>query len=106
MDLTPTLPTIVYVIWWTVLLIVVIVIVPLAIVLLHRTLRAARSIRRYLAEMLAAGVGIAGNTASITALNETIGVAGTMLKVAGNLEAHSGTIATVLSQRATAGGQP
>lgn len=105
MDLAPTLPTIVYVIWWTVLLIVVIVIVPLAIALLHRTLRAALSIRRYLAEMLVAGAGIAGNTASITALNETIGVAGTMLNVAGNLNEHSRTIATVLSQRAATGGQ-
>lgn len=106
MDLTPTLPSIVYAIWWTVLLIVVIVIVPLAIALLHRTLRAALSIRRYLAEMLAAGVGIAGNTASIAALNDTIGVAGSMLTVAGNLKQHSGTIATVLSQRAAAGGRP
>ena len=52
MDLTPTLPTAVYAIWWIVLLVVVVVIVPLAIALLHRTLRAALSIRRYLGEML------------------------------------------------------
>lgn len=106
MDLTPTLPSIVYAVWWTVLLVVLIVIVPLAISLLHRTLRAALSIRRYLAEMLTAGVGIAGNTASIAALNDTIGVAGGMLKTAGNLKQHSGTIATVLSQRAAAGETP
>lgn len=103
MDLTPTLPTIVYAIWWTVLSVVLIVIVPLAISLLHRTLRAALSIRRYLAEMLAAGVGIAGNTASIAALNDTIGVAGALLETAGNIKQHSGTIATVLSQRAAGG---
>lgn len=99
-----TLPTAVYAIWWTVLLVVVVVIVPLAIVLLHRTLRAALSIKRYLAEMLDAGVGIAGNTASIAALNDTIGVAGGMLKTAGALKEHSGTIASVLSQRAASGG--
>ena len=60
----------IHVIWWVVLLLVVVVIVPLAIALLHRTLRAAISIRRYLDEMLTAGVGIAGTTASIAALDE------------------------------------
>jgi len=40
----------VYVIWGTVLAIVVIIIVPLAIGLLQRTLNAALSIRRYMAD--------------------------------------------------------
>jgi hypothetical protein len=83
--------------------IVVLVIVPLAVLLLHRTLRAALSIRRYLDEMLAAGVGIAGHTATIVALDDTIGVAGQMVGVAGDLKSHSGTIATVLAQRAQRG---
>lgn len=100
MDLTPTLPTAIYAIWSIVLLVVVVVIVPLAIVLLHRTLRAALSIRRYLREMLQAGVGIAGNTSSISALNDTIGVAGSMVTTAGNIKQHTNTIATVLSERA------
>ena len=100
MDLTMTLPSSVYVIWGTVLGIVVIVIVPLAIGLLQRTLSAALSIRRYMAEMLAAGVGIAENTASVSALNDTIAVAGGMVETAGQLKEHSGTIAQVLSQRA------
>ena len=100
MDLTPTLPNVVYAIWWTVLLVVIVVIVPLAIILLHRTLRAALSIRRYLAEMLQAGVGIAGNTSSISALTDTIGVAKSMVGVAGSIKQHTGTIATVLSERA------
>ena len=90
----------VQIIWAATLLLVVVVIVPLAIVLLHRTLRAAMSIRRYLDEMLAAGVGIAGNTASVKALDDTIGVAGSMVTVAGNIKSHSGTIASVLSSRA------
>lgn len=92
------------VIWAATLLLLVVVIVPLAVLLLHRTLRAAMSIRRYLDEMLAAGVGIAGNTASIVALDDTIGVAGTMVKVAGNIKSHSGTIASVLAARAAQGG--
>ena len=90
----------IHVIWWVVLLLVVVVIVPLAVALLHRTLRAAISIRRYLDEMLTAGVGIAGNTASIAALDDTIGVAGAMVEVAGGLKQHSGTIASVLAARA------
>lgn len=103
MDLTPTLPTTVYAIWWIVLLVIIIVIVPLAIALLQRTLRAALSIRRYLGEMLQAGVGIAGNTSSISALNDTIGVAGAMVNTAGSIKQHTGTIATVLSERAARG---
>lgn len=103
MDTSTPLPTAVYAIWWTVLGIVVVVIVPLAVYLLHRTLRAAVSIRRYLEEMLNAGVGIAGNTSSIGALSETLRVAVAMGAVAGNLHEHTGTIATVLSQRAERG---
>lgn len=105
MDLSLTLPTAVYVIWWTMLVIVVVAIVPRAVTLLHRTLHAAKLIRRYLAEMLEAGVGIAGNTASIPALNDTIGVAGAMVATAGSIKGHTATIATVLSQR-TARGKP
>lgn len=103
MDLTPTLPTAVYVIWSIVLLVVIVLIVPLAIALLHRTLRAALSIRRYLDEMLQAGVGIAGNTSSISALNDTISVAGSMVATAGSIKQHTGTIATVMSERAARG---
>ena len=88
------------IIWAATLLVVVLVIVPLAVALLHRTLRAAVSIRRYLDEMLVAGVGIAGNTASVKALDDTLGVAGSMLQVAANLKSHSGTIASVLAGRA------
>jgi len=95
-----TLPWAVYAIWWTMLGVVVVVIVPLAIGLLHRTLRAALSIRRYLEEMLAAGVGIAENTSSIPALKDTIKVGSAMVETAGRLDEHSGTIAQVLAARA------
>lgn len=90
----------VHTVWAVTLAIVVVVIVPLAILLLHRTLRAALSIRRYLDEMLVAGVGIAGNTASVSALDATIGVAVSMVEVAGSIKSHSATIATVLAGRA------
>ena len=93
----------VHLIWAVTLLLVTVVVVPLAIVLLHRTLLAAMSIRRYLDEMLAAGVGIAGNTASIEALDATIGVAGSMVGVATDIQSHSGTIASVLAARAARG---
>lgn len=100
------LPTVVQAIWWTVLIVVVVVIVPLAVLLLHRTLEAALSIRRYLREMLEAGVGIAGNTSSIGALEDTMVVAVAMVDRAGSLKQHTGTIATVLSQRAAREGRP
>ena len=103
MDLTMTLPTPVYIIWGGTLLIVLIVIVPLAVGLLHRTLNAAWSIRRYMAEMLASGAGIANNTSSIPALNDTITVAGDMVNTAKKLEDHTSAIAEVLSQRANQG---
>ncbi len=95
-----SVPWVVYAIWWTVLFLVIVLIVPLAVMLLHRTLVAALSIRRYLREMLQAGIGIAGNTGSIGALQETIGVAVAMVSTAGNMKEHTGTIAAVLSQRA------
>jgi hypothetical protein len=93
-------------IWACTLLVVIVVIVPLAIVLLHRTFSAAWSIRRYLREMLEAGVGIAGNTASITALNDTIRVAGSLVATADSIKQHSGAIVTVLAGRAARGKQP
>ena len=98
-----TLPEEVYTIWWGTLLLVVMVIVPLAIALLHRTLRAALSIRRYLQEMLDAGAAIAANTSSVPALKDTIAVGSGMVATAGSLREHSGTIATVLARRAQAG---
>jgi hypothetical protein len=90
-------------IWLVTLVIVVVAIVPLAVLLLHRTLRAAWAIRRYLDEMLAAGVGIAGHTASIAALDDTIKTAGAMVEVAGGIKKRSGAIASVLAGRAARG---
>lgn len=101
-----TLPAAVYVIWWVVLALIVVVIVPVAIWLLHRALRAASFIRVYLADMLTAGVGIAGNTAAIAALDDTLAVAAGMVQSAEQIKADTGTIAGVFAERAARGQQP
>ena len=67
-------------IWGITLAIVSVVIVPVAILLLHRTLRAASAIERYTRDALEAGVGIAKNTEAVTALDETIAAAGSLLE--------------------------
>jgi hypothetical protein len=69
-------------IWAVTLVIVAVVIVPLALSLLGRALTAARNIERYMKDMLAAGVGIAGNTGAIPALDTTLATAAAMAPVA------------------------
>src|SRR5262245_39615596 len=93
-------PHAVYVIWWAGLLVTLVVFVPLAVYLLHRTWRSARSIQRYAAETLQAAGGIARNTANIAALDTTIAVAGDMLAAAGSAERKLDTVASVLEERA------
>ena len=93
-------PTAVYVIWWIAIAIVVFVVVPLAVVLLRRALAAAWSIQSYMDEMLGAGVQIAGHTGSITALNDTIATATTMVEVAGGLKENTSEIVSILGERA------
>jgi len=92
-------PDAVYTIWWAGLIITLVVFVPLAVYLLHRTWRSARSIQRYAAETLQAASGIARNTAKIAALDSTIAVAGDMLMAAGAAERKLDTVATVLEER-------
>lgn len=99
-------PTAALAIWGITLLVVALLIVPLAIALLHRTLTAARSIESYLAEMAQAGMGVAGNTAAIPALDQTIETAGMMAGAAGSLEQRSGVIAGILAGRAGMGAGP
>jgi len=89
-------------IWITLLAVVAVVIVPLAVGLLRRALRAARNIETYLADMLTAGVAIAGNTAAVPALDQTIDWAVAMKPVADGIEAKTGAVATLLSKRAGA----
>jgi hypothetical protein len=94
-------PQAVYIIWALLLAVVVLVVVPLAVFLLYRTLRMARFIERYFAEMVEPGVGIVQNTSHIKALEETIRVATTILAVGGNINNHAETIKTTLATRAS-----
>ncbi len=97
-----TMPSAVYVIWWIGLIVTLVVFVPLAVSLLHRTWRAARSIEQYAAAALTAAAGIAGNTANIVALDATISVATDMLDSAGRVVEKLDTVATVVADRANA----
>lgn len=86
--------------WWAGLGITLLVLVPLAVVLLHRTLSAARNIERYTREALVAAGGIAANTTHVPALDSTISVAGQMLESAGTVAEKLDTVASVLEKRA------
>ena len=97
------IPIAVYVIWWATLIVAVVVVLPLAVYLLHRTLRAARQIERYAARSLEAGLGIAGNTENIAALEGTISTATGILQTTRAIEEHTGTIEEVLASRAGRG---
>ncbi|MBA2712145.1 MAG: hypothetical protein H0U55_01130 [Rubrobacteraceae bacterium] len=93
------MPVVVYVIWWATLIVAVVVVLPLAVYLLHRTLRAARQIERYAARALQAGVGIAGNTENIAALEGTISTATGILETARSIEERTGAIEEVFETR-------
>ena len=100
MSSEPILPPAVFTLWWIGLILTLLVFVPLSVLLLHRTWRAARSIQLYAADALAAAAGIAGNTQHIPALDTTIGVATEILDAAGSVEGKLDTAATVLARRA------
>ena len=91
-----------FVIWIVLLVVIAAIIVPLAVGLLRRALKAARNIETYLADMLTAGVGVAGNTAAVPALDQTIEWALAMKPVAEGIEAKTGAVAELLSRRAGA----
>ena len=93
-------PPLVFTIWWIGLAVTLLVFVPLAVVLLHRLWRVARSIQIYAREALAAAGGIAGNTAQIGALNETIAVASGILTTATAIEQKLGAATGILAGRA------
>ena len=85
---------------WTILLVVTVLLLPLIVNLLHRTWVASRSIERYFKEMKEAGLGIAGNTGYVSALDDTIGVATTILGVAGEIDKNANTIKGAVADRA------
>ena len=85
---------------WSILLVVTVLLLPLIVSLLHRTWRASRNIEIYFKEMLEAGLGIAGNTDHVSALDDTISVASGILDVAGQINGNAETIKTTLADRA------
>lgn len=87
-------------IWIATLVIVAVVIVPVAVSLLGRALRAARAIEANLRDMLEAGVKIAGHTAAVPALDDTIATAIAIEPVAGTIDEKTGIVACILSHRA------
>ncbi len=93
-------PPLVFTIWKIGLAVTLLVFVPLSVVLLHRLWRAARSIQIYAREALTATAGIAGNTGHIGALDDTIGVASTILGTAGAIEQKLGAATGILAKRA------
>ena len=93
------LPRAVYIIWLLTLLVAIFVILPVTVYLLQRTLNAARSIENYFADMRDAGLGIAEHTRHITALDETIQVAGQIVGTTQAIEEHAATIETTLAGR-------
>ena len=93
-------PPMLLTIWWIGLLVTLLVFVPLAVALLHRLWRTARSIQIYAREALTAAGGIAGHTAQIGALDDTIRVASEMLTAAGAIERKLSAATTILARRA------
>ena len=88
----------VYWIWGTTLVIVTLVIVPMAIYLLHRTLRAAQMIEQHTRESLEAAVHILENTAAIPALDETIAAATSLIEATRILQDATGAIARAVTK--------
>lgn len=84
-------------IWIGMLAATVLGVVPIVVSYLGRLLSAARNIEQYTGEMLAAGVGVAGNTANVAALKDTIAVAPQLLAGAEALERHATMIETALA---------
>lgn len=93
-------PPILFTIWWIGLLLTLVVFVPLAVTLLHRLWRNARSIQIYAREALTAAAGIADHTAQIGALDETIRIAGGILEGASSIEQKLNGATAILARRA------
>lgn len=87
------------IIWIGMLLATVFGVVPGAIAFLRRALHAAQRIERYTAEMLEGGVGIAGNTANVAALKDTIGAAPLLVGGAEALEKTTAQLEAILATK-------
>src|SRR5215212_10100578 len=84
-------------IWWGMLIATVLGVVPLVVGYLTRARQAAERIEQYTAEILAAGVGVAQNTANVAALQDTIAVAPQLVAGAESLAHHAAQIEAALA---------
>lgn len=105
-EVTLQAPPAVLVLWWGALALTVLVVVPLAVYLLHRAWTAARNIRRYTAEALEAGRGIAENTEAVPAVEETVAGASSLEERAGQVRDGAAVLAETLGRRLDQGRQP
>lgn len=92
-------------IWWVMLIATVFGVVPLVVAYLTRARQAAERIERYTAEILAAGVGVANNTANVAALKDTLAVAPQLVAGAESLAHSAARIETALALGSSGDGQ-
>lgn len=88
---------------WTAGLVGVAAMLPMIVYSLHHLLKVAGRIEQNAADALAAGAGIAGHTAQIAALDQTLDVAGAMVAAAGRIERTTGAMGDLLASRAGRG---
>jgi len=93
------MPSAVDTIWTIGLAVTLLVWVPIAVYSLHRTWRAAQSIRKYAAESLQAAAGIVDNTTPVAALDTTIEAATDMVATATTVGQKLDAIAGLLASR-------
>ena len=91
---------------WIIGLAVAVVLLPVVVSLLHHLWRDASQIERYVAESLAAGIGIAGHTQHIAAFRKTIETASGILDAAKAIDEHTGAIESLLAGRAASLEEP
>ena len=87
MVLTPIL-----VLWWITLIGVIVLVLPIAYYLLDRTFRAARHVRDYTGEILAAAEGIENNMAAASELERLPEVTSRIRGVVANLATGAGDL--------------
>ena len=96
--MTFDVPRVVYTLW-IIGLVVAVLALPVVVAYLHRLWWDARRIEQYVAESLAAGLGIARNTQHIAALRGTIEIASRILGTAQAVDQHAEAIRQLLAGR-------
>jgi hypothetical protein len=84
------------VLWWTTLIAAIVLVLPIAYYLLDRTFRAARHVRDYTGEILAAAEGIERNMAAASELERLPEATSRIRRVIAGLAADAGDMETSL----------